>query len=116
MGCGGGDGSSSSVEDVTTCMEEAGLQVETQQDSLGEEIGVEDTLKVTLPAEKGSLPNGIVVSFFESEEAAAEQADAEETFLEGAGAGGSVEQRGSVVASVARSGNEAEFEQVQDCL
>jgi hypothetical protein len=117
VGCGGGGGdSSSSVSDVTACIEEAGLQVESLRPGAGEEIGVEDTLKVTLPAGEGERPNGIVVSFFESKEAAAEQADAERTFLEGAGAGGSVEQHGSVVVSVARSGNEKEFEQVQDCL
>ncbi len=117
VGCGGGNsGSSSSVADVTACMEDAGLQVETLQQGVGEEIGVEDTLKVTLPSEEGGRPNGIVVSFFDTEEAAAEHLEAEEAFLKGAGAGGSSEQHGSVVASVARGGNQKEFEQVQGCL
>jgi len=115
VGCGGGE-SSPSVADVTACMEEAGLQVDTLQQGVGEEIGVEDTLKVTLPSEGGGRPNGIVVSFFDTEEAASEHLEAEEAFLQGAGAGGSTEQHGTVVASVARGGNEKEFEQVQDCL
>jgi hypothetical protein len=118
VGCGGGDGgSSSSVEDVRACIEEAGLPVEAPQGVGGEEIGVEDTLKVTLTGNKEEgRPNGIVITFFESEEDAAEYADSDQTFLEGAGAGGSAEQHGTVVVSVARSGNEKEFEQVQDCV
>lgn len=65
---------------------------------------------------EGGRPNGIVISFFEGEEDAGEYADSDQTFLEGAGAGGSAEQHGSIVVSVARSGNEEEFEQVQDCV
>jgi hypothetical protein len=107
----------SSVASVRACIEEAGLPVETSQVRGGEGIGVEETLKVTLAGNREEgRPNGIVITFFENEEDAAEYADSDQTFLEGAGAGGSAEQHGSIVVSVARSGNEKELEQVQGCV
>lgn len=117
-GCGGGDGGSSpSVGDVTACIEEAGLPVEALQGVGGEEVGIENTLKVTLSGNKEEgRPNGIVITFFECEGAAAEDVEVEEGALEDAGAGGSAEQHGSIVVSVVRSGNQKEFEQVQDCV
>ena len=118
-GCGGDDDGGStaaSPDEVTACVEEQGFQVESVGSALDEQIGLEDSLQVKVPAEQGDPPNAIKVSFFESEDAATEQADGERTFIEGAGAGGSVEQDGSVVVTIARSGNDEELEAVQDCL
>jgi len=42
--------------------------------------------------------------------------EVEEGHLEDAGAGGPAEQHGSIMVTVARSGNEKEFKQVQDCV
>lgn len=118
-GCGGGDdedgGSSASADDVTACIEEQDLKVTTQGSAVDEELEVEDTLQVQLPAE-GGRPNAIMLTFYENEDAASEGADNERTFIEGAGAGGTVEQEGSVVVAIARSGNEQELEQVKGCL
>jgi len=118
-GCGGDDDggdSAASAQEVTACVEEQGFQVQSQGSALDEQVGIEDSLQVKIPAEGGGAPNAIKVTFFESEDAATEQADGERTFIEGAGAGGSVEQDGSVVVTIARSGNDEELEAVQDCL
>jgi len=57
---------------VGACIEEAGLPVEALQGVVGADTRVEETLRVTLSGNKEEgQPNAIVITFFESEEAAA---------------------------------------------
>ena len=100
---------------ATRCIEEQGLTVQAQASEIDEQIGARKSLLISLPDPAGE-PNAIKISFYDSEEAAIRQAETESSFIEGAEGGGSVEQHGAVVVTIARDGNEDELDQVKGCL
>lgn len=96
-GCGGDDESADSepatptVESVTACLEDAGLEVESQ-------AGDVDRLLVN----GGEFEGGTTIAFYASEEEASENATAAKDVT-----GGEVEQNGAVVA-ISQGGPESE--------